>query len=247
MREEMGQASASRETRHQGTALTSLLREVSPFALIGLLGALALLFVFSKLAEEVFSNEVAGLDNSTSLWVHGFSSPLLDTVFSGLSTYAGVVEVAAASLAGFVMLLWRKHPYEAWRLALVMVGGLILNQVLKFLFRRSRPELWPGSRFAGFSFPSGHAMLSFCLFGMMIWLGWRYLGSQVARITVTLFCGLLILLVGLSRIYLGAHFLSDIVAGYLAAAFWLVAVLSGTDIYRRLRSQKQGAQPARGG
>lgn len=244
MKEEIGQARSGGETRHPGAALMNLLREVGPFALIGLVGSLALLFVFAKLAEEVFTNEITSLDNSTSLWVHGFSSPLLDAVFGALSTYVGVVGVVVASVLGFVMLLWRKHPYEAWRLALVVIGGLVLNQALKFLFHRSRPELWPGSQFAGFSFPSGHAMLSFCLFGMLTWLGWRYLSSLAGRITITLLCGLLVLLVGLSRIYLGAHFLSDIVAGYIASAFWLVAVLSGTDIFARLRQEKQGAQPA---
>jgi undecaprenyl-diphosphatase len=242
--DQMGNTSAVSEPRQPGGALVKLLREVGPFALLGIAGAVLLLLVFAALAEDVFTNEITTLDNNFSIWVHSFSSPTLDAVFSGLSTYVGIVGVVAASVIVFGLLMWRKHPYEAWRLVLVMVGGMILNEALKFLFHRSRPDLWPGSQFAGFSFPSGHAMMSFCLFGMLVWLGWRYIHNQAVRIAVTSLCVLLVMLVGLSRIYLGAHFLSDVVAGYLAAAFWLVAVLSGTSILARLRKERQNQQPA---
>jgi undecaprenyl-diphosphatase len=239
-------ARATSEPRRTGGALIQLLREVGPFAILGLVGALVLMFVFAALAEDVFTNEITSVDNNTSLWVRSFSSPLLDTVFSGLSTYVGIVGVVAALVIVFGLLLWRKRPYEAWRLVLVMAGGMILNEALKLLFHRSRPDLWPGSQLAGFSFPSGHAMMSFCLFGMLAWLAWRYLRNQAARIAVTVLCTLLIVLVGLSRIYLGAHYLSDVIAGYIAAAFWLVAVPSGTSIFARLRAERHHPQSTRG-
>src|SRR5204862_5520768 len=119
--------------------------------------------------------------------------------------------------------------HAAWLRAVIMVGGVLINQLLKTLFHRSRPELWPGAQIAGFSFPSGHAMMSLCLFGTFIWLGMKYIKSGPARTAWTTLMVLLILLIGLSRIYLGAHFLSDVLAGYIAGGIWLVAVLSGAS------------------
>jgi membrane-associated phospholipid phosphatase len=201
LEEKLAKPDTNRKPGRPGAALIHLVQEVGPFALIGLFGALGLLIIFGKLAEEVFSNEITSLDNGTSLWMHSFANPALDTGFAWLSTGLGVIGVIALSLILFAVLFWRKHPYDAWRLALVMIGGLVLNQALKFIFQRSRPQLWPGSQFAGYSFPSGHAMLALCLFGMLAWLSYRYLHSHPAQIAVTILCGLLIFLIGLSRIY----------------------------------------------
>jgi undecaprenyl-diphosphatase len=202
--------------------------------------AVVLLWLFAQLTEDIFSNEITGIDNGTSLWLHGFANPTLDTFFNALSTLGGTVSIIVLTVIAFGVLIWRKHLHDAWRLALIVIGGTIINQVLKQLFHRTRPDLWPGGNFAGFSFPSGHATLSFCLFGMFAWLGWRYIKNRNLMLAWTVLMVLLILLIGLSRIYLGAHYLSDVVAGYLSAAVWLLAVLSGADIFDRVRQANVG-------
>ena len=224
------------------TALAGLLREIGPAALAGLVGAVVLLGLFAKLSEEVFSNEITSLDNNSSLWVHSFATAPLDAFFNAVSNAGGPVGVVALTIASFALLLWHKHRRDAWRLVIVVVGGAILNQVLKLLFHRSRPDLWPAAHVVGFSFPSGHATLAFCLFGMFIWLGWRHFTSTPARVGWAALLSLLILLVGLSRIYLGAHFLSDVVAGYLSAGVWLASVLSGSQILYQIRGQGTNRQ-----
>jgi undecaprenyl-diphosphatase len=225
--------------KQPGTALIELLKEVGPFVLLGLVGAIVLLLLFAKLSEEVFSNEITSLDNNFSIWVHGFANPPLDTFFNALSTLGGTISVTIITLVAFGLLLWRGHPHDAWRLAIAMLGGVAINEALKALFHRTRPELWPGAHIAGFSFPSGHAAMSLCLFGMFAWLGWKYLKDRPARMVWTTLMFLLILLIGLSRIYLGAHFLSDVVAGYLSSGIWLLALLAGSDIFYALSSSSQ--------
>ena len=233
-------ASSNDNEKSAPAELMDLLKEVGPFALIGLLVALVFLALFAKLSEEVFSQEITTLDKNVSLWVHSFASPPLDFFFNALSTLGGPVGVGILTISALALLFFRHQARNAWRLIIVMAGGLLLNQVLKLLFHRSRPELWPGLHFAGFSFPSGHATMSLCLFGMFAWLGWVHLHNDALRISLVVLMVVLVFLVGLSRIYLGAHYLSDVVAGYLSAAVWLAAVLSGTDIYRRFR---EGTHP----
>ena len=77
--------------------------------------------------------------------------------------------------------------------------------------------------------------MSLCLFGMFAWLGWKYLVSTPAQPIWTALMLLLVLLIGLSRIYLGAHFLSDVLAGYLSSAVWLLALLAGAHIFLTLK------------
>jgi undecaprenyl-diphosphatase len=231
-------AENTRHTRHLGTALIELLQEVGIFALIGIIGAIGLLLLFAWLSEEVFTQEFTSLDNNTALWVHGFASPALDTLFNAFSAL-GSFGVVALTVIAFGYLFWKKHMHDAWRLLIAVIGGLLINQGLKLVFHRPRPDLWDqaGVQFAGFSFPSGHSTLSLCLFGMFIWLGWEYMRKQGARVAWAVLMVLIIAMVGLSRIYLGAHYLTDVLAGYISGTFWLVALLTGSDIYDRLKAQ----------
>jgi len=170
-----------RHERQAGAALRDLLTEVGPLALLGIVGAIVLLLLFAWLSDEVFSNETTAFDNNVALWIHSFANPVLDTIANTLSTIGGVISVAVLTIVGFVLLLWRGHAHDAWRLALAVIGGVIINEALKALFHRSRPDLWPGAQVAGFSFPSGHAALSLCLFGTFAWLGWQFIKNKAAR------------------------------------------------------------------
>jgi membrane-associated phospholipid phosphatase len=239
-----------RHARRPGPALLDLLKEVGPLALLGIVAAIVLLLLFAKLSDEVFSNETTAFDNNVALWVHSFANPLLDTVANLLSDIGGVVSVTVLTIVGFALLLWRGHAHDAWRLALAVVGGVIINESLKAIFHRTRPELWPGAQVAGFSFPSGHAALSLCLFGTFAWLGWQFIKNRAARGWWVALMVILIVGIGLSRIYLGAHFPSDVIAGYLSSGLWLAILLSGLDFFYRLvgsRKPTSQSRPAGGG
>lgn len=216
-------------------ALTGLLRQIGWRILLGLAGAIVLLWLFGLLADEIFENEFTSLDNGFERWVHSFANPVLDAVFGFFTTLGSIVGVLVLTVIIFGVLVWRKHLHSAWLVGLAVAGGVVLNQALKFFFHRPRPELWPvtAPRPTTFSFPSGHATVSFCLCGVLIWLGWRFIRPAVWRIVWTILLSFFILMVGLSRIYFGVHYPTDVLGGYISGAFWLVTFLSGVAAYDR--------------
>ncbi|GHO60671.1 phosphatase PAP2 family protein [Ktedonobacter robiniae] len=114
--------------------------------------------------------------------------------------------------------------------------AVVLNQVAKLVFHRPRPTVaWALVQEDGYSFPSGHAMMSLVFYGMMAYFLFHLLRRfPWLRIIVVVVMLLLVGGIGLSRIYLGAHYPSDIVAGFLASGIWLVTVIGVTEIARRL-------------
>lgn len=128
----------------------------------------------------------------------------------------------------------RTSLVSGWVLALVGAG--LLNLALKAIFQRLRPEY---ADVGGWSFPSGHAMGSLVTYGMLAYLAHVHLPRWPARLVAAGLL-LLVLLIGVSRLYLGEHYLSDVVAGYAAAAVWLAACVTGVEIARRRDARGAG-------
>lgn len=222
-------------------ALSSVIRHMSLFAVIGLTGAVGLAKLFEELAEGIFRKESTQLDNNFSLWLHGFANPILDKIFKFFTTIGSIASVIIMTILSFGLLIKGKHPHAAWLVALATGGGVLLNQVLKFFFRRPRPLLWTSTdpRPATFSFPSGHATVTFCFCGGLSWLGYKFSKSPVVLagwLLIMLGC---VVMVGLSRIYRGVHYLTDVVGGYISGSFWLALLLSGVSIYDRMHPQQE--------
>ncbi len=229
-------------------ALRNVIKQVGIFALAGLLTALALTWLFAELIEDVLDKETATVDNNVSLWTHNFASPILDAVFTAITTVGSIAGVVITSLLIFGFLLLTKHRHSAWLLALAVGGGIALDQALKFSFQRPRPELWIliGPRLTSFSFPSGHATATMCLGGFLIWFGLKQFKKPAIKLGWCTLMVLWILLVGLSRIYLGLHYLTDVVGGFMAGGIWLVIQFSGVSAYDRFhqtRLSKSQEQP----
>jgi len=111
-------------------------------------------------------------------------------------------------------------------LAVVMAGAVVLENALKFAFQRARPEPFFGTAPETYSFPSGHALFSACFYGAFAWLlgaAFRNPGVRAAIWTISL---ALIAAIGLSRLYLGFHYPTDVIAGYLVAEFWITGLLA---------------------
>ena len=133
-----------------------------------------------------------------------------------------LIGLGAIVLAAFLFARWR---WEALLFLITMGGAALLNRVLKLSFQRQRPKPYfdivaPSS----YSFPSGHALLSFCFYGAIAIIVAAHLKRQSHRMIVWTVAAVLVLLVGISRIYLGVHYASDVIAGFTAAFIWLVAV-----------------------
>ncbi|MBI2756369.1 MAG: phosphatase PAP2 family protein [Chloroflexi bacterium] len=193
-----------------------------------LLGLGALLF-FSYVAFEVRGRQTQALDESVLAFLRGFQSPALDTLASAISV------LGSEAVAGFLVLLllvlgWRRQWGAAVALVLVVVGAQELNNVLKDFFQRARPAPVAGAFAAqAFSFPSGHAMVAASFYTFIGYLGWRELTHQpvMKRVWVGLMT-LVVLLIGLSRLYLGVHYFTDVLAGYAAGLIWTDAVILGS-------------------
>lgn len=205
--------SGRREVRRYPTP-----RSVAGVALLlGLSSAIA----FGVLGEEIQDREPVAVDTGASQFLHGFSSPPLDAVMQ-LASFVGSAYFVIPVLALVaILLLRRRRLAEAVFLSTAYAGSGALNFLLKLLFQRVRPSLpWsPGA--PDYSFPSGHSMNSFVFYVGLAVVAWLVLGRRVGIAAVV--GGLVIvLLVGVSRVYLGYHYVSDVLGGYAAGLLWLV-------------------------
>lgn len=178
--------------------------------------------LFVELADEVREQETLPIDESILRVINSISSPLLDGVMVVLTQLGGVWGVFVLSMTG-IALLWRRRMYRMATLLAASVGGAaLLNLLLKTFFQRARPALWERLVMEdSYSFPSGHAMASSALalsFIVICWpTRWRY---------VSIICAVLyIALIGFSRLYLGVHYPTDVLGGWIVSAGWVVAVV----------------------
>ncbi|MBN9388353.1 MAG: phosphatase PAP2 family protein [Chloroflexi bacterium] len=217
--------------------LLTLLRQTGVYIVVGLGGALLLLYLFSELTEDLLRNEFASLDDNIELWIHGFANPVFDLVFNFFTTLGGGWGMSILTGVCFLTLLLKRHYYSAIMVILAVGGGLLINFVLKNLFQRPRPDLWESTfaRPSSFSFPSGHATLSLCLFGILTWIFFNLLKSRKLMIGLAILLAFCTVMVGLSRVYFGVHYPTDVVGGYLSGGFWLALLVSGDAIFTRMR------------
>ena len=207
----------------------------------GMLLAVTAIAFFAWMAEEVFEGDSMAFDNAVREFVHSYAAGWLTGVmhfFSFLGSTAFLATVTVL-LAGALLYMGRRR--SAVLLAVVMVGVIPLNYVLKTYFVRARPEAYFDTPLpASFSFPSGHSLFSACFFGVLAWLIASRTNSLAIKIGAWTLAAVIVLFIGLSRIYLGVHFPTDVVAGYTAAFVWLSAVvLTDAIVARSLLPRKQ--------
>ena len=134
-----------------------------------------------------------------------------------------------------IRLLKKRLDYLATYLFLIG-GGSVLVFALKMVIHRQRPvSETPLIHVGGWSFPSGHALMSVVFYGFITYLLFRRTESWRLRLFVIMAAGFIIFLVGLSRIYLQVHYLSDVLAGYMGGLFWVSICITGLEIYRKRR------------
>ncbi|MNP19214.1 putative undecaprenyl-diphosphatase YbjG [compost metagenome] len=110
-------------------------------------------------------------------------------------------------------------------LTYVVISTILLNHLLKSLFQRERPTIHRIIEVSGYSYPSGHSMAAFSLYGVLAFLIWRHLHTRFSRGLMIVIASLIILAIGISRIYLGVHYPTDIIGGYLMSVCWLTALI----------------------
>lgn len=207
--------------------------------LVGFLVAAAALVLFTWLGREILEGEVLAFDERIRALLHDLASPRLTSLMRGASLYGGpavLIPAALAAAVAFVVKGWRRGALLA---VVTLAGAGLLNGLLKFSFARVRPASYfdyplPGSP----SFPSGHALYAACVFGGLAVLATARLRSLPLQLAIWFIAVSLILLVGVSRIYLGVHYPSDVLAGFSVGIIWVTAVAFGDRVARHRRRRR---------
>ncbi len=210
---------------------------------VGLLAVAIGLFLFGALAWDVVNDRpIVQLDQNVATALHAWATPTTTTTWILISTLGfQVLWVIVIAVAIYLAKQRKRIHLITWIVG--WAGGEALNQILKLFFARARPMFSdPLLTPANYSFPSGHAMISAIMYGLLAYfalLGVRGRAGRSAVIAATI---VLVLLIGLSRIYLGVHFVSDVIAGFAAGAIWLAVCITGMEV-ARTRVQIRGKQP----
>lgn len=185
------------------------------------LAVLAALYVFGAIAEDVLERETMRLDEPVLRFMHAQASPALDKLMLVLSLLGSALVLVPFNLGLLAWLYRRGQRWHAAYWGIATGGAALINWLAKHAFHRVRPGLWPSlSPETTFSFPSGHAMQTMAVCTALLILRRGLPGYRPSLALAALY----VASVGLSRIYLGVHYPSDVVAGWCAALSWCVGM-----------------------
>jgi undecaprenyl-diphosphatase len=220
------------------------------FLVIGVVVAAVFTLLFGELAEHVMAGSTQAFDETVLRWIAPHHTPILDgTMLEITALGTGTVVMMVVGVSG--LFLWlTQHRYSAMLLFASTAGGLLLNGLLKVRFDRPRPHVitW-GTHAVSSSFPSGHAMSATIVYGTVAYLAARLQKQMWARWVTLGLALIVIILIALSRIYLGVHYPSDVLAGAIIGLAWAgfcMALLEGVQrIAQRSRPEiREQEKPA---
>lgn len=211
---------------------------------IGLVFSLVCLFALSVLTEEVLEGETMRADQAVLHWLRAQGTPWLDQAALEITALGDtLVVLLVVVVAGTILWLLERRAY-AFLLVSAVVGATLISPVLKALFDRPRPDgvdLRALTAETSASYPSGHAMMSMVSFLVVAYIIRCLAGRPAVSVAAVASAAVFILLVGLSRLYLGVHYPSDVAAGYMIGFVWAVFCMLSLQALRRRRQDRDGA------
>ncbi len=207
---------------------------------VGLAMMVLAAWLFGALAEAVMGGRQLGaLDSALAQWLHAHTRPALTAFllpFTHLHSLPGMTLLAV--LLGWYFQL-RRAPYWLLTLVVAVPGGMLLNVLLKYVYMRARPSFPdPMLMLDTYSFPSGHTAAATLFYGILaayvVCLNRRWLW----RCAAVAGAALMVLLVGISRMYLGVHYLSDVLAAVVESCGWLAVCITASSTLRRRRAAR---------
>ncbi len=184
------------------------------------------LIAFISIARMVFSYQRHEFDDHVFHFLSTNVNDVNTTVmqfFTFLGTHTFLIP--ANILLVCYCLFIRRHKWYSIKVPVVALSSLLLMTLLKLIFQRDRP-LTPLLQAAkGFSFPSGHALMSITFYGLLIYMVWRSIKNKTLKWAMMIALFLLIISIGLSRVYLRVHYASDVLAGFCVGILWLIMSL----------------------
>jgi membrane-associated phospholipid phosphatase len=201
---------------------------------LGLALAVALLaaITFARVAEDYLTNDpLARWDVSFARWLAGERTTAGIDFFRLVTFFGSAVCLIAVTAVIFIVLVRRGRRVQAALLPLVLVGAELLNLILKLSFHRARPEV-AFIHLDTYSFPSGHAMVSTAVYGALAYLAWPRVRTRRGRAVLVAGTILFVGLICFSRLYLGVHYLSDVLAGAAGGVFCLGISIAVVTLYQ---------------
>lgn len=179
---------------------------------------------FLALAEDVFNKEIMNGDIIGYKLISTFLiSDFVTPIAKFITNFGGAIFLSIATVMLFLLIKNKK-------IGLSIISNIViitvLNQLLKRILQRSRPTEFRIVEETGYSFPSGHSMVSMAFYGYLIYLIYRYIKNKYVKWTLITILSILICLIGISRIYLGVHYTSDVLGGFLISISYLVVYIS---------------------
>lgn len=181
-------------------------------------------------------NWIQSWDQNLIFFIQDLESPILTKVmkfFTFIGSTSVVFTLSILMLIIFYFVLKQKNRLILF--AIVMIGSPIINFLLKQLFHRERPNFHRLIEIGGYSFPSGHAMTAMTFYGIVCYLLWQRIPHMKGKFALLSLCSVFILMIGMSRIYLGVHFPSDIIGGYFGGIIWLMVTVY---VFLRMQASK---------
>lgn len=191
--------------------------------------------VFAAIAIDVATGgPLSSLDRQLSDWFRGRAGPVLEGLMRVVSMLHAPRVVLGTSVLAALLLAWRRGRGAAAIFVVAVAGGATLNALLKRAFERPRPDFAEAVLGAtNFSFPSGHVANATLLYGAVMLFAMRDRGSAAARVAAFAAAAAMVLLVAASRLALGAHYPTDVIAAMAEAVAWLALCVTAQRAWRR--------------
>lgn len=209
------------------------------FYLISGIVLLMFCLLFGKFAEDMVEKELHAFDFSIITWVQSFISPQLTRVMKFFTFIGSIKVIAFFFVLSLILMVWNKKKWEAAFLLFALSGSVTFNIILKLIFHRERPTIHPLIKETGYSFPSGHSMQSFVFYSIIGYFLFLFFKKKAAKVVSVVLPIGLIFMIGMSRIYLGVHYPSDVIASFAAGGTWLLICLIGLRVIIERKKIKQ--------
>lgn len=171
-----------------------------------------------EIIEALLENDITNFDNEIYTFISSFISPGITTFAKIITTIGSAYVIIPVCI--ILIIIFRKS-IEKILIPLNLVITFVANQLLKRIIARPRPNLYRLVEETGFSFPSGHSMISMAFYGFIIYLIYRKVKNLYIKWTLCITLSILIVLIGITRIYLGVHYASDVIAGFFISIAYL--------------------------
>lgn len=207
---------------------------------VGLMTALFALFFFGWLADEMAEGDTKRFDDNVRAYVHSYASPFLTEAMRVFSFLGSTLFLVLLGIVIVGIFYYLKHRRAALIFTITTLGASLLLTCLKYAFRRARPEPFFDTTLpSSYSFPSGHSLGAFCFYLALAAILNNRIEKLWLKILIWTFAVLLVLLIGISRVYLGVHYPSDVLAGFVVGFIWVVTIAVADKLIHARREKSE--------